>query len=120
MERVVVTSILSESWGGTIFSGKTESGATLRVRTWQQTPVAVGDVFEVDGADSFYEGEHGRIRQIEASSLLRARTSGRLIIPWLMAIKGIGRERAKGLFEFYGNGLLDALSDVSRLDCGFR
>ncbi|GFE77875.1 ATP-dependent RecD-like DNA helicase [Novosphingobium sp. TCA1] len=116
MERVVVTSILSESWGGTIFSGKTESGASMRVRTWQQNPVAVGDVFEVDGAESFYEGEHGRIRQIEASSLLRARTSGRLIVPWLMTIKGIGRERAKGLFEFYGDRLLDALGDASRLD----
>lgn len=115
MERVVVTSILSESWGGSIFTAKTVAGKTVRVRTWEATVVSVGDTLDVDGTETTYRNEHGEFRQIEATAIFRTRTSGRLIIPWLMTLDGIGRERAEALFERYGNEVAQALGDPFNL-----
>lgn len=116
MDRVVVTSIISEGRNGTIFGAKTSSGRSFRVRTWEPTVVAVGDTFDVEGTESIFRNEHGDFRQIEATALFRARTSGRLIIPWLMTLDGIGRERARSLFDRYGNDLVQALGDPSNLE----
>lgn len=114
-ERLAVTSILSDSWGGTIFAGRNAAGQAFRVRTWEAINIAVGDVLEVEGGETTYSDQHGRHRQIDATSLLRTRTSGRLIVPWLMTLDGIGRERAQMLFDRFGDLVVEVLQDPSNL-----
>lgn len=115
MVRVVALRTLSESWGGSIFAARTEDEQQIRVRTWKPVQISAGDVFDVDGVESSFKSEWGEIRQIEAKEIFRVRTSGKLIVPWLMSLDGIGRDRAERLFDRLGAGLLSCLADPQRL-----
>ena len=115
MVRVVALRTLSESWGGSIFAARTEDEQQIRVRTWKPVQISTGDVFDVDGVESSFKSEWGEIRQIEANEIFRVRTSGRLIVPWLMSLDGIGRDRAERLFDHLGTELLSCLADPKRL-----
>lgn len=112
--ELAVTKIISESWGGTIFAGKANDGRTFHVRAWSDVGAGLGDVFEVEGELRTYKSKWSEVHQIEATKLARVRTSGRLIVPWLMSLDGIGRERAERLFERFGGDLVPALSEPNR------
>jgi exodeoxyribonuclease V alpha subunit len=115
IERLAVTSILSDSWGGTIFAGRNPSGQIVRIRTWEATSIAIGDVVEIEGTQTTFSDQHGRHRQIDATTLSRTRTSGRLIVPWLMTLNGIGRARAQMLFDHFGDAVVELLGKPSNL-----
>lgn len=111
---LAVNKLIRESTGGTIFAGISLEGRTFQVRTWSEIRPALGDVFEVEGALRIHKTKWNEVHQIEASYLVRVRTSGRLIVPWLMSLDGIGRARAERLFERHGGDLPSLLKDPTR------
>lgn len=116
MTRVAVTSVLSQTGFGAILGATDEDGRPLRVRTREPFEVAVGDVLDVGGEEGRYDGRHGVVIQIDAVRVATAPASGRLLVPWLCQLPGIGRVRARRLLDALGDDLLTALRDRSRLD----
>ncbi|MGE5503959.1 MAG: AAA family ATPase [Actinomycetota bacterium] len=116
MTAVVVTNILCSTGRSAIFSGRTDDGGLLRVIVDEPVTPAVGDVYEVAGEQEFIR-EHGRtVAQVRCRTLVRVRSSGTLIMPWLMQIAGVGSTRAKRLWESFGHNLLDTLLDPEKVD----
>lgn len=114
--RVAVTSVLSATAFGTIVGAVDEDGRRLRVRTSDPEPLAIGDVVDVHGEEKSFSDQHGIHIQIDAPLVLRARTTGALVVPWLATLPGIGRTRARRLAETFGDDLIDVLRDRRRLD----
>lgn len=115
--RVAVTSLISVRLYGTIFSGLSESGGSVRVRLYEQLHPVVGDVLEIDGEFGTYRDRWGREHaQFEAKRADRVQTSGKLVLPWLENLKGLGPVRARRLAAAFGSDLADALSDPENLD----
>ncbi|HEY8381910.1 MAG TPA: AAA family ATPase [Microvirga sp.] len=102
-ERLVVQvgSVLWSGGGATVFGGKTADGEAVRVvgkgRTFQ--PVA-GEVYEVEG-EWHVSARHGRQFYGDASRFRRKAPSGRLVVPWLQRIPGVGPKRAKDIHRHY-------------------
>lgn len=113
--RLVVTHVVSETTFGSIFAGEDEVGTGYRVRSPRLLRVHVGETYDVEGTESEYHGPARSHRQIDARSLLRVRTSGRLLVPWLKRMEGIGTGRANRLFATFGGEVATVLADPSRL-----
>lgn len=115
--RVAVTSLISVRLYGTIFSGLRESGGSVRIRLYEQLHPAVGDVLELDGEFGTYRDRWGREHaQFEAKRADRVRTSGKLVLPWLEQLKGLGPVRARRLADAFGLDLADVISDPENMD----
>lgn len=117
--QVAITSLLSSLPGGVIFAGLTDAGHKCRVRINGVAAAAVGDVYAIEGREEVFRDRWGnQHRQIEATSAERVRTSGRLILPWLESLPGVGPVRAKRLFEAFGRDgdLVERLSDPDNVE----
>jgi exodeoxyribonuclease V alpha subunit len=113
--RLAVTSVLSSREFGCLWAGVGEAGERIRVKSDEPIWPAVGEVYEVEGTEEAYQDGWGRRhRQLIGARLTRIRASGRLLVPWLRQLPGVGETRATRLLERFGNDLLDALSDPTR------
>ncbi len=98
---VQVRSVLWSNSGATVFGGRTEDGEAVRVFGRGRTflPV-VGEVYEVEG-EWRVSPRHGRQFYGDAGRFRRMAPSGRLVIPWLQRIPGVGPKRARDLHRHY-------------------
>ncbi|MFC7688696.1 AAA family ATPase [Paeniroseomonas aquatica] len=114
--RLAVMSILSSRSFGCLWAGVGEAGERIRVKSDEPVWPVVGEVYDVEGAEEAFEDSWGRRhRQISGARLTRIRASGRLLVPWLRQLPGVGETRATRLLERFGNDLLDVLSDPARV-----
>lgn len=116
-EVLVVHRVLSQLDHGCIFVGAKDDGSLINVRFRgsgiQPLP---GDGFRVKGLLSTYRSRHGRaIPQVDSNCITREVVFGDLLAPLLARLPNIGKVRSKRLVEYYGGGLANALSDVTRL-----
>lgn len=69
------------------------------------------------GVERSYRDRRGKLhRQLEATRAERSRASGRLLLPWLESLNGLGPVRARRVFEAFGHDLTGILSDAANLD----
>lgn len=113
---VAVDRILSARDYGCVWSGNAADGKRAIVVSAEPLWPVVGEVYEVEGEEVRFVDERGRgHRQIRAGRLTRVRASGRLVLPWLQSLPGIGAERARRLFDRFGQDLPDALEDPGQI-----
>jgi len=115
IESIVVERIVSRRDFGTIFSGRTKDGATVRVRADRNALMGVPEVGQIWSV-------HGEIEnttwgaQVKASRAVHALPSGRLMIDFMSrSVAGIGPGRAQRLWERFQERLPEAL-DVGDVD----
>jgi exodeoxyribonuclease V alpha subunit len=114
--RLAVKAILSCTDFGCLWSGVNEVGQRVRIRSNEPVWPVPGEVYEVDGEEAVYRDQWGRSHlQIERAQLTRVRASGRLLLPWLHGLPGVGETRALRLLEAFGQDLLEVLDDPARL-----
>jgi exodeoxyribonuclease V alpha subunit len=122
---VIVTSIVSIRPFGSIFGAKIEEiedqshqsvGTMIRVKASAKVMLGqpvVGDVWDVQGSliDTPAYG-----LQIDATRATRKMPTGKLITNFLAGhAPGVGPERAKALWEHFGVGIRDVLSDEANI-----
>jgi exodeoxyribonuclease V alpha subunit len=120
--RITVDSIVSERPYGIIFAGTIAEeggrrhGQRLRVRAELQHLLgipAAGDTWEIDG--ELLQTSYGP--QVAARSGRRILSSGHLIKQFLAGhVPGVGAERARRLWDEFGENLSEVLSNDDMLD----
>jgi exodeoxyribonuclease V alpha subunit len=116
MRRLSVSAIIASRDFGCIFTGISEAGERIRVRTYDPVWPAVGEVYDVEGTGTTFRDRWGRDhQQVDRARLTRVRTSGRLLGPWLQNLPGVGEIRAQRLMAAYGHDLLEVLDDPARV-----
>ncbi|WP_198383348.1 ATP-dependent RecD-like DNA helicase [Roseomonas sp. KE2513] len=111
-----MTSVIASRDFGSIFAGVGETGDRVRVRSYEPVWPSPGEVYDVEGTSTTYRDRWGKNHlQIDQARLVRVRTSGRLLGPWLRQLPGVGETRAHRLMRAFGQDLLDVLDDPARL-----
>ncbi len=109
---VQVGSVLWYGEGATVFSGVTPDRADVRVVAKGRAfrPVG-GEVYRIEG--DWNESErYGRQFHGHPDAFVRIMPSGKLIVPWLQTIEGLGPARAKRIAQVL-RGRLDGILDGS-------
>lgn len=108
---VQVTSVLWRGDTATALGCVTARRESLRVVAKGRgfAPV-VGDVFDIDG-HWLTSAKHGRQFYADASTFRRRLPEGRLVVPWLQRVEGIGPSRAKRVAAAFGADLNEAFKD---------
>ena len=117
--RVIATSILSESSTGCICAAIDADGRALRlnISSTNGLRIAVGCSYEVEGPEETYvDSRLDKHRQIRVTRIERQQTTGLLVGKWLEQLPHLGATRAKRLLDFFGDNVLDALSDPLRAE----
>ncbi|TXN72197.1 AAA family ATPase [Methylobacterium sp. WL6] len=109
---IQVASVIWSSETATIFSGITPRRETVRVVAKGEAfrPVG-GEVYRMDGR--WHESvRHGLQFYARPDGFVRMMPSGKLVVPWLQTIEGLGPARAKRIVQAL-RGRLDGLLDGS-------
>jgi exodeoxyribonuclease V alpha subunit len=105
MTIVVIEHIVSRREFGVIFSGRDETGATVRIKASNDAAIGIPEVGEIWSV----EGEVERTPwgpQIKASRATRSLPNGDLIVDYLSSsVAGIGPTRARRLWKHFAETL---------------
>ena len=89
----------------------------LNVSSTNGLRIAVGCSYEVEGPEETYvDSRLDKHRQIRVTHIERQQTTGLLVGKWLEQLPHLGATRAKRLLDFFGDNVLDALSDPLRAE----
>lgn len=115
MTLIVVERIVSRREFGSIFAGRDETGALVRIKAGKDAIIGVPEVGEVWSVEGETEVTAWG-RQIKATHALRSLPNGRLMVDYLSgSVVGIGPTRALRLWEHFADQLPEAL-DVGDID----
>ncbi len=115
--EVVVTSIIEPGEDFAIFSAKTTGDKLIRIVANCCIDPVIGETYRVKGTVGVYQDTYGRrVPQIKTKHLDRTKTSGKLMLPWLRSLPGIGKTRAENLWKKFGVDLLNVLQDPAKLE----
>ncbi|MBU5637510.1 ATP-dependent RecD-like DNA helicase [Geomonas sp. Red69] len=113
MHTVVISNVISQNAYGIIASCRCKNDNPINVILPPNLAPVTGEVYEIEGEKTEFKDRYGRsVPQIKATSAVRARTSGRLIRPWLESLPGIGPTRSKRLLSTFGEDVVWCLSNV--------
>lgn len=99
--RIVVDNVPYLGKNLTVFSGVNEKNLRVRCVTKLKLLPTAGEVYDVTGE---WENNEKYGKQLITEQIYRRRLSGKLIIPFLInTISGVGPERAKKLFDTFGD-----------------
>lgn len=117
MVELTVKSIVSQAPSGAIFTAECRDGRSYRVRVTEPLFPTIGEAYEVEGRQTEYRDRYNRrYAQIEASSIRRTATTGRLIVSYLTTLTNIGEARARRLWNEFGDYLDEVLRDPAQVD----